>query len=49
VNAPRLALFRTMWVLIAASCLLAGPAQAANKKHHLTLALGYEKLLKRLR
>ena len=45
MNAPRLALFRTMSVLIAASCLLAGPAQAANKKNHLTLALGYEKLL----
>jgi hypothetical protein len=32
-------------VLFASLLLLAGPAQAANKKHHLTLALGYEKLL----
>ena len=45
MNAPRLALCRMMSVLIAAICLLAGSAQAANKQHHLTLALGYEKLL----
>jgi len=34
-----------MSILVAAGCLLAGPAQAANKQNHLTLALGYEKLL----
>src|SRR6185503_13533498 len=35
----------TPLVLLAAGLLLAGHAQAANKMHHITLALGYEKHL----
>src|SRR4051812_14724257 len=32
-------------IVLACFSLIAGPALAANSKHHLTLALGYEKLL----
>ena len=43
MNAPRM--FQTAVFLTLGCLLVASSAQAANKKHHITLALGYERLL----